>query len=180
MADYANPDVSEQPPGANRRSLSRALSVAQSVLRFAGGIFLVALALLTLLDVLGRYVFSIPVKGAVELTEAIMVGIIFTGILLATQARQHVTVDLFAMRLGARGRRIQQGFGLLMAAGVSLLLGAVTWSQALSAQEFGDKTTMLGLPMAPLVFFMSACLFLNAIVEAVQCWKLFTARPEFP
>jgi TRAP-type C4-dicarboxylate transport system permease small subunit len=154
------------------------ISFAQVVLKFAAGIFLIALSLLTLLDVLGRYVFNMPVRGAVELTEALMVGVIFTGIVLATQARQHVTVDLLTMALGPRGRRIQQGFALLLAACVSALLGAVTWSQAMSAREYGDKTTMLGIPMAPLMFFMSAFLFLNGLIHAVQLWGLLARRSE--
>ena len=158
--------------------MNRAVSIAQVVLKFAAGIFLVALSLLTLLDVLGRYVFNMPVRGAVELTEALMVGVIFTGIVLATQARQHVTVDLLVMALGPRGRRIQAGFALLLAACVSALLGAVTWSQAMSAREYGDKTTMLGIPMAPLMFFMSAFLFLNALIHAAQLWGLLARRSE--
>jgi TRAP-type transport system small permease protein len=158
--------------------MARAISAARFALRLAAGIFLVALAVLTLFDVLGRYVFSFPVRGAVELTEAIMVGTIFTGIVLATEGRQHVTVDLFTMRLGPRGRRIQLAFSLLLATAVSVLLGAVTWTQALAALDFGDKTTMLGLPMAPQVFFMSAFLFLNAIVYFAQLWMLWTERGE--
>lgn len=158
--------------------LRRVVSLARFSLRFAAAIFLVALALVTLLDVLGRYVFGIPVKGAVELTEAIMVGTIFTGIVLATQAHQHITVDLFTMRLGPTARRLQRGFSLLLACGVSVLLGMVTWTQALAALDFGDRTTMLGLPMAPQVFFMSAFLFLNAVVYAAQLWSLWTQRAE--
>lgn len=158
--------------------MNRVVSIAQIVLKLAAGMFLVALSVLTLLDVLGRYVFGMPVRGAVELTEALMVGIIFTGIVLATQARQHVTVDLLTMALGPRGRRVQQGFSLLVAACVSALLGAVTWSQAISAREFGDKTTMLGIPMAPLMFFMSAFLFLNGFIHAAQLLGLFARRSE--
>ncbi len=158
--------------------MNRAVSIARSALRLAAGIFLAALAVLTMLDVLGRYVFGIPVRGAVELTEAIMVGTIFTGIVLATQAHQHVTVDLLAMKFGPRGRRIQLAFSLLLACGVSILLGVVTWTQALAALDFGDKTTMLGLPMAPQVFFMSAFLFLNGIVYAAQLWSLWTNRAQ--
>jgi TRAP-type transport system small permease protein len=158
--------------------MNRAVALAQTFLKFAAGIFLVALSLLTLLDVLGRYVFSLPVRGAVELTEALMVGVIFTGIVLATQARQHVTVDLLTMALGPRGRRIQQGFSLLLAVCVSFLLGAVTWSQAVSAREYGDKTTVLGIPMAPLMFFMSAFLFLNGLIHAAQLWGLLARRSE--
>lgn len=147
--------------------------IAQVTLRAAAAIFLVALAAVTLLDVLGRYVFNFPVRGAVELIEAIMVGTIFTGIVLATIAHQHVTVDLFAMKLGRRGRRIQLAFSLVLAGIVSALLGTVTWTQALAALDYGDKTTMLGLPMAPQVFFMSGFLFLNAIVYVAQLWKMW-------
>lgn len=152
--------------------MGRLVRIAQLALRAAAAIFLFALALVTLLDVLGRYVFSFPVRGAVELIEAIMVGTIFTGIVLATIAHQHVTVDLFAMKFGQRGRRIQLAFSLVVAGIVSALLGAVSWTQARAALEFGDKTTMLGLPMAPQVFFMSAFLFLNAIVYLAQLWRL--------
>ena len=158
--------------------MNRAVAVAQAVLRFAAGAFLVALAALTLLDVIGRYVIDLPVRGAVELTEALMVGVIFTGIVLATQAHQHVTVDLIATRFGPAGRRIQKAMSLVLAVVVSALLGAVTWSQALSAQEFSDKTTILHLPMAPLVFFMSGSLFLNALLHAVQLWSLWAGRAE--
>lgn len=140
---------------------------------------MVALALVTIIDVLGRYVFNFPLKGAVELTEALMVGTIFTGIVLSTVAHQHITVDLFALRLGPRGRRIQRGLSLLLASGISVLLGVVTWSQALSALDFGDKTMMLGLPMAPQVFFMSGFLFLNGVIYAVQTWHAFM-RPAPP
>ena len=153
--------------------MARAVRMALLALRLAAALFLVALAVVTLLDVLGRYVFHYPLRGAVELIEAVMVGTIFTGIVLATLAHQHVTVDLFAIRLGSCGRRIQVAFSLLLAGSVSALLGAVTWTQALSARQFGDKTTMLGLPMAPQVFFMSAFLFLNAIVYLVQLWRLW-------
>ncbi len=153
--------------------MARAVRFAQLALRAAAALFLVALAAITLSDVLGRYVFNFPVRGAVELIEAIMVGTIFTGIVLATLAHQHVTVDLFAMQLGRRGRRLQLAFSVLLAGIVSALLGAVTWTQALAALEFGDKTTMLGLPMAPQVFFMSGFLFLNAIVYLAQLWRLF-------
>lgn len=158
--------------------MARAVRIAQLALRATAALFLVALAAITLLDVLGRYVFNVPVRGAVELIEAMMVGTIFTGIVLATIAHQHVTVDLFAMRLGRRGRQIQLAFSLVLAGCVSALLGAVTWSQALAALDFGDKTTMLGLPMAPQVFFMSGFLFVNAIVYVGQLWRLLREPPQ--
>jgi TRAP-type C4-dicarboxylate transport system permease small subunit len=129
-----------------------------------------ALALLTLTDVFGRYVFNVSVVGAVELTEMLMVGVIFSGVVLATQAREHVAVDLLPLPFGANGKRLMQALSHALAAGISALLGSVTWSQALSALDYGDQTTMLRLPLAPMVFFMSTLLFINACVHAMQLW----------
>jgi len=67
-----------------------------------------ALALLTLSDVLGRYVFNVSVVGAVELTEMLMVGVIFCGVVLATQAREHVAVDLLPLPFGRQGKHVMR------------------------------------------------------------------------
>lgn len=132
---------------------------------------MVALALLTLADVLGRYVFNVSVIGAVEVTEILMVGVIFSGMLLATLAREHVVVDLLPIPAGRLGRRAALWLSHLTAAGVSALLGATSWSQAASAREFGDQTQMLNLPLAPVVYFMSAMLFVNALVQIGLLWS---------
>jgi hypothetical protein len=44
----------------------------------------------------------------------------------------------------------------------------VSWTQAESAAEYLDQTTLLGLPLAPVVYFMSIMLFVNTIVELAQ------------
>lgn len=142
----------------------------QALLRRMAELFIATLALLTLADVLGRYVFNVSVVGAVELTEVLMVGVIFVGIVLATLAREHVTVDLLTLGFGPRGRRLHRCATHLLAAGISVLLATVTWSTARSALEFGDRTTMLGIPLAPVVFFMSVMLFINAGVQLLQLW----------
>jgi TRAP-type C4-dicarboxylate transport system permease small subunit len=144
---------------------------AQRALRRLAGICLVALALLTLADVIGRYVLNYSIVGAVEITEMLMVGIIFAGIVLATLAREHVTVDLVTLHMDGALRRVQKTASNLLATGISLLLAAATWTQAESARDFGDQTTMLGLPLAPVVYFMCAMLLVNAMVHAWQTWE---------
>lgn len=129
------------------------------------------LALLTLADVLGRYIFNVSVMGAVELTEIIMVGIIFCGIILATIKREHVIVDLLPIPFGKTGARIAHVSTHLLAAGISALLAIVSWTQAESARDYGDQTTMLGISLAPVVYFMSIMLFLNTIVQLGLLWQ---------
>jgi TRAP-type C4-dicarboxylate transport system permease small subunit len=149
---------------------------AQSALRRLAGICLVALALLTLADVVGRYVLNYAIVGAVEMTEMLMVGVIFAGIVLATMAREHVAVDLVTLHMDGSVRRVQRIASNLLATGISLLLAAATWTQAKSALDFGDQTTMLGLPLAPVIFFMCAMLLVNALIHGWQTWEVIVGK----
>jgi TRAP-type C4-dicarboxylate transport system permease small subunit len=149
---------------------------ALSAMRRVAGVCLVALALLTLADVIGRYLLNYSIIGAVEITEMLMVGVIFAGIVLATVAHEHVTVDLLTVRMTGPLQRAQKTISNLLATGISLLLAAATWSQAASALDFGDRTTMLGLPLAPVIFFMCAMLLVNALVHAWQTWVVMTGK----
>ncbi len=158
--------------------MNRLFDLLQPLLKRMAEVSLAAMALLTLVDVLGRYVFSFPVRGSVELTELLMVAVIFSGIPLATKAHAHVAVDLVTLALGPRARRVQTVLAHGIALGASGLFGAVTWGRAMAAREFQDQTTMLGIPLAPMVFFMSALLFVNALGNAAQLWQALTGRSE--
>jgi TRAP-type C4-dicarboxylate transport system permease small subunit len=70
-----------------------------------GSLVLGALAPLTALDVALRYFLNAPIRGAFELTELAMVGVIFLGLGEAQLRREHITIDLVHERLGPRGRR---------------------------------------------------------------------------
>jgi len=147
------------------------LALLTAGLRRLTELCMVVLALLTLTDVLGRYVFNVSVTGAVELTEIIMVGVIFCGIVLATQDRSHVVVDLLPIPFGEKGARIAHCATQLLAAAISGLLAVVSWSQAESARDYADQTTMLALPLAPVVYFMSIMLFINTAVQLGLLWR---------
>ncbi len=148
----------------------------QPLLKRIAELSLLAMALLTLVDVLGRYVFSFPVRGSVELTEMLMVAVIFSGIPLATATGAHVSVDIVTLAMGPRARRVQTVFAHLLALCCSLLFACVTWGRAMASLEFKDQTQMLSLPLAPMVFFMSILLFVNALGNAGQLWNALHTR----
>ncbi|HEX7380562.1 MAG TPA: TRAP transporter small permease [Nevskiaceae bacterium] len=157
--------------------MDRLVGFGRALLRRGAELSLAALALLTLGDVLGRYLFHLPVPGAVELTEVLMVAVIFLGVVLATLQDEHVVVDVFTSAFRTRIRLAIRTLGSLFAVVVSLVLGVTGWQQAMSALDFGDQTTILALPLAPVVFFMSVLLFVNALLQAHVAWRrLHSAR----
>src|SRR6266581_350587 len=79
--------------------LDRLLGTAAAVLLFC-------LMALTTADVVGRYIFNWPIRGAFEITELLLLALIFAGLPLASRADEHVTLDFIDMLLGDGGRQL--------------------------------------------------------------------------
>src|SRR5690606_3966395 len=123
---------------------------------------------LTMLDVAGRYLFNFPVIGSVGLTELLMVGVIFSGIALSSSVRGHVTVDLIAMALDGRVRRFQRLLGEGISLVIMAMLAVVSWSKAAEVADYGDRTAVLLIPIAPAAYFMAAMLTLTTLYHLVD------------
>ena len=123
---------------------------------------------LTLLDVAGRYLFNFPVAGSVELTELMMVAVIFSGIALSSAARGHVTVDLIAMNLSGRVRWAQRILGEGVSLSIMLVLTVVSWNKAHEVAEYADLTAVLLIPIAPAAYFMAVVLGITTVFHLVQ------------
>lgn len=136
---------------------------------------LFAIMALTFADVAGRKAISQSVPGALELTELLMVVVIFAGLPLVSLQREHVVFDSLDAWLPAAWRRVQAAvidvLCALALAGVALLL----WAKAGQMAQYGDTTAQLKLPQAPFVYLMSLLCGLTALVHA-----LLVVQPEPP
>lgn len=137
-------------------------------MRRVAEIAMFAMMCLTMLDVAGRYLFGFPVVGSVELTELLMVAVIFSGIALSSSVRGHVTVDLIAMALGGRVRWLQRLLGEFVSLIIMALLAVVSWSKAAEVADYGDLTAVLLIPIAPAAYFMAAMLTLTTLYHLVD------------
>src|SRR5215475_2687646 len=55
-------------------------------LGFSAAVLLFCLMMLTTADVVGRYIFNWPIRGAFEITELLLLTLIFAGLPLASRA----------------------------------------------------------------------------------------------
>ena len=141
--------------------LDRALGAAAAILLFG-------LMALTTVDVIGRYVFNRPLRGAFEVTELLLLTLIFAGLPLASRAGEHVTLDFIDQLLGRRGSS-------LLARAVDLVCGALilglawrVWVKAGKIAGYGDITDVLRLPIAPFVYFMTLMVAVTGIVHLAR------------
>ena len=58
--------------------------------------------LLTFVDVVARYLFNRPIRGGFEITELVLLVLIFAGLPLVSHADEHVTMDFIDRMLPER------------------------------------------------------------------------------
>jgi TRAP-type C4-dicarboxylate transport system permease small subunit len=144
---------------------------ADAALGLAASAILFCMMTLTFVDVVLRYVFNRPLRGAFEVTELMLLVLIFAGLPLVTHANEHVTMDLIDRWLGprllGRLRRVTEAI-------CAALMFALTWFMWLKATRiagYGDTTDVLRIAVGPFVYFMVAMILLSGLIHFYRAFS---------
>lgn len=151
-------------PASMRKSLATLCGLLAALALFG-------IMALTLVDVSGRKLLSASVPGSLELTELLLVVVIFAGLPLVSLAGEHVVFDSLDRWLPAAVRRVQQA---LVDALCGAALAGLAWLLAVKAgqmAEYGDITSQLKLPLPPFVYLMSGLCALTAALHGLLIWR---------
>ncbi len=148
------------------------------VINGVGICLILAMMLLTVSDVLLRYVFNHPIPGSYELIKFMMLIVVFYGLAYTAVKKGHITIDLLLTRLPDRAQAIINTITWALSFGLFCL---VTWRSLLLAKAMwqrGDVSTDLLLPIAPILLFavvglVALCLvllgnFFNSLNEVIR------------
>jgi TRAP-type C4-dicarboxylate transport system permease small subunit len=138
---------------------------ADAILGVAASAILLAMMLLTVVDVVARYVFSRPVRGAFEVTELMLVVLIFAGLPLVSFSDEHAVMDFIDRVLGARARRALDRAVQAASAAFMFLMAWLTWLKADRIWAYRDATDVLRVVYGPFVYFMAATLALAGVIH---------------
>jgi len=108
-------------------------------------VFLAAMMLLTVADVVLRALTNKPIRGVVELVELLLACTFFLALPATFLRDEHVVVDL----LDTRARRLVPWLKRCSAALAAVMLGIITWQGWIAARDtlvFNDVTSDLSLP----------------------------------
>jgi TRAP-type C4-dicarboxylate transport system permease small subunit len=146
---------------------------AEGLLGVAASAILFAMMLLTFVDVVLRYVFNRPIASAFELTELLLVVLIFAGLPLVSWADEHVTMDFIDRLLppGAR-HRLERGVHVISAAIMAFLTWQV-WLKADKIWAYRDATDVLRVVYGPFVYFMAMMI---GVAGAIHLYKALARR----
>jgi TRAP-type C4-dicarboxylate transport system permease small subunit len=143
-----------------------------------GALALLAMMLLTVLDVVCRYVLHAPLSGAGEATEILLALAVFAGLAPAALAGEHIRIDLLDPLIGPTGRLTQRVFGAVFAVAGCAFLAWRLWLRGAELAQYGDVSSHLGLPLAPLARFMAVCCATAAVAFALGAWRELRTKPQ--
>ena len=160
------------------KAVSNKLGRCSFSLAYLGAITLFALMALTTADVVGRYIFNAPILGVFEVTEFMVLIVVFSFIGRTQSLQGHISVDLFVMHLP---RRIQASIDLFTHTLCLLLMILITWmgvERAFEMMEAGENSLNLRIPDYPFVFFLVLGCAVMCIEYIRDLIRLYGSRKE--
>ncbi|HEX6017746.1 MAG TPA: TRAP transporter small permease subunit [Burkholderiaceae bacterium] len=124
-----------------------------------------AMMVLTFVDVVARKLLGAGVPGSVEITELLMLGVVFAGLPLASLKGEHIIFDMLDPLLPAWLLRWQ---GLLANATCAVLLtaaGVLVLQRAGRTAQQGDVTPALSIGLAKFHYLIGGLLLVTALVH---------------
>jgi TRAP-type C4-dicarboxylate transport system permease small subunit len=149
---------------------------ADAVLGIAASALLFAMMCLTFVDVVARYLFNSPIRGGFEITELVLLVLIFAGLPLVSHGDEHVTMDFIDRMLPARALAVLIRAVHALVAAMFLFLTWQMWIKAARIAGYGDTTDVLRITVGPFVYFMTAMIALTALVHVFKVFVPGTRR----
>ncbi len=147
----------------------------ETVCGLLSGAALFAIMALTFFDVGGRKLLDHSIPGSFELTELLMVVVIFGAIPLVSQRGEHVVFDSLDSYLPAGVRRAQGIIVHLLIGAAMLALGYLMFKTGQQFAINGDTTAQLKIDKAPFIYGMG---LLCAVTGLVHVGLIFNPAPE--
>ena len=138
---------------------------ADFLLGVVASVILFLMMALTVIDVVARYVFNRPLRGAFEVTELMLLVLIFAGLPLVSFTDEHAVMDFIDRVLGVRARGALERGVHVVNAGFMALLTWVVWVKAQRVSTYGDATDVLRILYGPFVYFMAFTLALAGVIH---------------
>ena len=160
------------------QKVSNKLKLFSSSLAYLGAIALLGMMCLTTADVIGRYIFNSPVVGAYELTEFLVLILIFSYLAYTQSMGSHVSVELIVNKLPRTTQIILHVFNHT----VSLIIwGLIAWKgfeNAVEQMGTGEISPNLAVPNYPFIFFLSLGCFVMCIEYLRNILQIFGTQIE--
>jgi TRAP-type transport system small permease protein len=135
-------------------NILRKLGFFSSFLSKLGAIALFGMMSLTTADVIGRYIFNSPILGAFEITEFLVLILIFSFLGYTQSQKTHVSVDLLVERFPKKHQIVIDLFNHVICFLLMILITWMGYLNALDLMHAGESSPNLAIPHYIFAFFL--------------------------
>jgi tripartite ATP-independent transporter DctM subunit len=128
---------------------------------------MLALSLLTMVDIGLRYFFNSPITGLDEATQLIMAVIVSASLPIGIATRNHVTIDFFRRPIGPRWEARLEALGGALVLGMMSVLALRFGAYADRMMVRHETSAIVQLPLAPFWWAVTALIGVCALLQAV-------------
>jgi TRAP-type transport system small permease protein len=136
------------------------------------GISLLSLMLLGVTDILLTELFHIPIPGALEISESLLVSCVFMPLAWVQSRQRHIGMNFLRMHLGPKMRHVLDLFVGLCSLAFYCLLAWQGWLLAfrsLASREYAAG--LLAIPLYPAKIVLAIGISLMVIELIKQLWQ---------
>ncbi|MEN1761968.1 TRAP transporter small permease [Anoxynatronum sibiricum] len=166
------------------QSVKKAVTTLTKAATLISIIVIFGTMMLTVFDVLGRFIFNKPIAGTFELTRIGLAMIVFPALGVAQLEKENIGITIVYDRLGLTVRKV---LDVLIAVVSLVLFSIVFWQMIKHAQRIqasGLITSVLRMPVHPWILAGAAGVFVLVLVliidfiETIQALKGGNAGDE--
>ncbi|GGX54419.1 TRAP transporter small permease subunit [Saccharospirillum salsuginis] len=142
----------------------------ESWLTMIAGITILALVFIAVVNILGRWLFNMPLRGYIDWVEQLMAVFAFLGIAYCQRLGGHIRMDLLVGALRGRALWLSEFVTVFFMLLVTLILTYGSYLHFLRAYTNGDSSIDIGLPIWPAKLIVPIGLALLSLRLILQLW----------
>ncbi|MCP3908965.1 MAG: TRAP transporter small permease [Oceanicoccus sp.] len=142
----------------------------ETVLTLSGGVVIFLLVFLASANVLGRWLFNMPISGYVDWVEQAMAFFAFLGLSYTQRIGGHIRMDMLVGSLKGRLLWISELLSVLLMFLVTLVLIYGSYLHFYRAFSIGDSSVDIDLPTWPAKLVVPIALSIFALRLLLQIW----------
>lgn len=161
------------------------VTTLRKTLEYLAACALCLLILITVLDVVGRYMLNAPLPGAFEYVRALMAFVTFAALPLVCARNEHLRAGILDHLISRRLSLLREPVIQLLSMMVLVVIGWRLWAEAVAKWKSGEILSSIKLPLwFPIGFMAAMCVaavvvtLALAVVTARTTWVRKT-RPEY-
>ncbi len=162
------------------QALSRLSEWIAKICQLIGGLSIVITVLITMTDVVTRYIFKLTqgasgftVKGSVELISYLMLFALLAAFAGYVE-RSQIIVDIFTQKLPHKIKAFLMGVFMMVFAVVAVFFVMGFYELTHDAMQYGNVTQDLRISMTPIYIFsgfLSVLLAIRAFIESLNIFR---------